>query len=124
LNFTDDTWPPIGIDNYIYAVEAIYEESDAEVTFSNFIYGGTTSVAETSQHVNIYPNPFEDVININANLPVLNITIVSIAGVEIYRKAGDVSKSTIVNLQNLLPGVYYLKIETTGGLTYKKVIKN
>jgi len=65
-SFIDDTWPPIGVNNYMYAVEAIYAEADAEVTFSNNIFGGTTSIAEQKINVHVFPNPASDKIHIKS----------------------------------------------------------
>lgn len=124
-SFTDDTWPPVGVDNYIWAIEAIYAETDAEVTFSNIVFGGTyVSISENQSGINIYPNPFSDNINIKTEAQINSITVLSLAGIELIKESVVATKSITVDLKNLVPGIYYLKIETNNGLIHKKIIKN
>jgi len=124
-SFTDDTWPPTPVDNYMYAIEAIYTETDAEVTFSNSILGGTNvSIDDNTSGIKIYPNPAESVINISTEQLILKVIVVNVDGVKVLSKSGNNSGTMQLSLESLSPGLYYLEIETENGFIHKKIIKN
>jgi hypothetical protein len=123
-NFTDESWPPVGVNNYIYAIEAIYTEADSEVTFSNSIYGGTTvSIYENEMEVNIFPNPVTDELVINSDRLIYSIQLLNAHGQIILKKQKINMKEYQVVTEDLIRGTYYLKIETSDGWINKKIIK-
>lgn len=84
------------------------------------ISGGTTSVAEVSNNeVSVYPNPANNVVNVNANSNIDNVEIYSISG----QKVGDFSANgttTSINTESLSAGMYLMKINTENGVINKK----
>lgn len=84
------------------------------------ISGGTTSVAEVSNNeVSVYPNPANNVVNVNANSNIDNVEIYSISG----QKVGDFTANgttTSINTESLSNGMYLMKINTENGVINKK----
>lgn len=66
----------------------------------------------------IYPNPASDFINLSSNENSTEITICNIEGKELFK-----TNMTSINISSLSPGVYFLKIKFSKGVTVKKIIK-
>ncbi len=81
----------------------------------------TTNISENNAPVRIFPNPCHDHFYIQAASPV-NITILSITGQKVRDQnlTGQVKKIDITDLQ---PGAYIIKIKTSTGIITKKIIK-
>jgi len=69
----------------------------------------------------IYPNPANDIITINTPAPV-NVEITSIAGQCVLKTEVTADNATI-DISNLTPGVYLVRIKTDEDIWVKKVIK-
>lgn len=81
---------------------------------------GETSIADVeSNNVSVYPNPANNVINVNANSNISNVEVFTIAG----QKVGDFtanSTNTAISTANLTNGLYMMKIHTENGVINKK----
>lgn len=80
--------------------------------------------AEQSINMNIYPNPFQNTLNIeikNIN-ELIELEIVNIIGEVIYHDKLNNSK-TRIEVNSLTSGVYFIKIRTPNLITIKKIIK-
>ena len=69
--------------------------------------------------INVYPNPANNVVNVNANSNINNVEIYSISG----QKVGDFSANgttTSINTESLSAGMYLMKINTENGVINKK----
>ncbi len=66
----------------------------------------------------IFPNPTKNNLTINSNLEIIKITISDLNG-----RILDTQFETTVNLNNLIPGIYFLNIETENGISSRKIIK-
>ena len=66
----------------------------------------------------IYPNPVNDVLNIDSQEAVLNVEIFDLLGNQIL-----VSKSKTINVGTLQKGIYIVKIETDSETLIEKIIK-
>ena len=78
---------------------------------------GIDEVEENS--VNIYPNPANNVINVNATSNISNVEVYTIAG----QKVGDFtvnSNHSAISTSNLTSGLYLMKIHTENGEINKK----
>ena len=99
---------------------------------ANFGYGGahyptwvllsSTVAAVNSNNLinfNVYPNPANDVINIQTENSIKNVAIYNILGKLVYTNNVET-----VNVSNLDAGIYLIKVETEKGIgTSKLVIK-
>ncbi len=68
--------------------------------------------------ISLYPNPFTNVININSNEDTevvgQTLNLYGTSG-KLYLSQTIVSSNTTLNLSNLVPGMYILKIEGKKG---------
>ena len=71
---------------------------------------------------NIYPNPANDVINIEAEFDVEEVTIYNITGVMVYNEQCTMNNVQL-NVSDLNSGVYFVKVVTNNGETVKRFIK-
>lgn len=69
--------------------------------------------------INIYPNPVKSILNIKTDDKIKTIELYD----EIGRKVKNLSKSNVINLENLSKGIYYLKIQSEKSSSVAKIIK-
>ena len=98
-------------------------ESDFFVAKLGAYACGTNSTAKFNNiKVNVYPNPTNDIINIETDETLLNYVVYDMNGREIQN--GMFGSSNQLNLQNATTGTYFIKVTTTQGNTATvKVIK-
>lgn len=70
-------------------------------------------------HVNVYPNPTQDIVNVETSAQLIQIELLSLNGDLMFS-----SKNTLLNLSNYPVGVYFLKVVTEEGIVVKRIIKN
>mgnify|MGYP002523822420 CR=1 FL=1 len=78
---------------------------------------GINEVEENA--VAVYPNPSNNVINVNATSNISNVEVYTITG----QKVGDFTANntnTTISTANLTPGMYLMKIHTDNGVINKK----
>lgn len=111
----------------IVKVETLYQGKKAVDVVK--VYSDETSVEETNLDVNlnIYPNPVDDILYINANDDINEITIYNVNGAAIYSQ--QVNRSTSqqvkhsVSVSELNSGIYFLNINTDRENIVRKFIK-
>ena len=72
----------------------------------------------------VFPNPVTDALQIRSDKKILSVTISGLSGncIQILK---DIPENIIlINTQNLVSGMYILKIETSGGTFIRKLIKS
>lgn len=75
-----------------------------------------------AESITFYPNPFADFLSIDSKIFELNkVEMYSISGMKINVILSDFES---INTRNLSQGLYVLKIYTTKGTAFKKLIKN
>lgn len=79
--------------------------------------------------LNVYPNPAEDVLNVNFSLPVnekINISIVNTTGQKLLQKSingNSGNNIVVVNTDSISAGVYFVKVSNSNGIsTLKKIV--
>jgi len=73
------------------------------------------------QELNIYPNPASDQINVTSNFNITEIEIYNTIGKLIMNNSIQKRDFTI-NVNDLIPGVYFLKLKNENGITETKKI--
>jgi hypothetical protein len=75
--------------------------------------------------VNIYPNPTNNMINVNLDniTTAVNFTLMSIDGKVIYQANNVNDTKTAIDISNNAKGVYFLKVEANNQQQIFKVIK-
>ena len=71
---------------------------------------------------NIYPNPFSEEITISMDEPISSISIFGLNG-ELVKEVQTNNAKVTLQTNELLPGMYFLQIQTTAGQTTRKMIK-
>ncbi|MEM5564282.1 T9SS type A sorting domain-containing protein [Psychroserpens sp. AS72] len=113
------------------AVDSFYNSNIDETTTQNYFNGlvigqedfmfETLSLEDIELEnytVSVYPNPAIEMLNVNTNLEVIELTLYDVLGKQVLNTKD--TKSMTVNQLN--SGSYLLKIETTRGYITKKVI--
>jgi lysophospholipase L1-like esterase len=80
----------------------------------------TSTNVVTSKSVNIYPNPFSDVLQIQTEFQDYMIEIFNIAG----QKIGVYNNVNTINTTELQPGVYVLKLTSAIGVYQRIIVRN
>ncbi len=81
----------------------------------------TSVVDRLSKNITIYPNPTVDFVSIHsAGVEVLNTTVYDATGMMVHVS----SEPTLLNLNGLTKGIYFLKITTGSGSLVKKLFLN
>jgi hypothetical protein len=126
---TAQIYLPMATDDYYVIVTNQY---DCESDPSNVIHFTYTGMAENKngEKVNIYPNPFTSVLNIDyelARVSDIRISILDSYGREIALLA-DLRDQTsgphriIFQAQDLTAGIYYCRIQTSDFTSFRKIV--
>ncbi len=78
-------------------------------------------LAETTETVNVYPNPVSDILYIKTAELVKQIEVLSVDGKLLKTVTGAVNELPVRDLRS---GVYILRITTDKGIAIKRIIKN
>jgi len=95
--------------------EIVDEDEVIDVTLSPI-----TSIKELDYGIEIFPNPANDFIIIKANIKGA-YRVISIKG-DVVLEGKIYDNSNIINIRKVLPGVYFLLIETAEKVMNKKII--
>jgi hypothetical protein len=72
----------------------------------------------------VFPNPFENNIQIICNENLQSIAVFDVLGKEIERKLNIQQNQTIIDLKHLKTGIYILKVHVNNGVQTLKIVKN
>ncbi len=80
---------------------------------------------ELSSSLNVYPNPVNDKLYIEAEVEIENVTVYTITGVMVGQQTTSNGQQTLtLDLSELNSGIYFVKISTDKGEVVKKIVKN
>jgi hypothetical protein len=77
---------------------------------------------ESVLNVEIFPNPFVNIISINSDLEIYAINIIDITGKKV-KYLSDVSANQTIDLSDLNTGIYIIEIKHSQGSLYQQLIK-
>jgi hypothetical protein len=86
---------------------------------------GVEDMITLNDQINVFPNPVENNLHIvNSADPTdeFNVTLIDIQGREI-RRINNAGFGSFINVEDLSPGYYMLRIETEKGTAIKKIVK-
>ncbi|NHB68069.1 T9SS type A sorting domain-containing protein [Perlabentimonas gracilis] len=124
-NHTQVYYPIDGLNEnttYFWKVQAVnpWAKSSWTQTWNFTTVGGTGVPTYSENDVTVYPNPATEIIKINGIDGKFRVEVISELGVKLIDQEVVNSK---VNVGNLTPGVYIIKIETIKGIVTKQFIK-
>ena len=70
----------------------------------------------------ISPNPSLGIVNINYDKTISEVTVVNIAGQTVFNQKYNKNKVAL-DISNLSPAIYFIKIKSENKITTKKIIK-
>lgn len=84
----------------------------------------TSSLADeiTDKHLNVYPNPANDIVYIQSGFRIISVEVLDINGNIVKKEEPDTNETELV-ISSLQPGSYILKITTPRGYCNRKIIK-
>ena len=78
------------------------------------------NIESTSNKVSIYPNPVQNVLNIDSDNPIISVSILNPTGSLVKRfENGEQS----FDVSDLSAGIYIIKVETKKGISSSKILK-
>lgn len=120
LSFIDENWTGSASDTYTFAVEAIYEEGNAEFSFSNFIDLIIGLTETENNQINIYPNPASSSIHLD-NINAEKFYIYNILGELVYSQ-NEVAAHQKIDVSHLESGHYFVLIQNGQNKAVEKLI--
>ena len=75
----------------------------------------------TDNSINIYPNPAKTQLNISSSVNIENIKVINAIGQQVINKKID-NQFYLLNTSDFRYGVYFIQIETKGGIVTKKFV--
>ena len=87
----------------------------------NFTIGSLSIDENDFNQTSIYPNPFNDIINIKTNSKIINVEVIDILGKTIRDITNDTEGISTLSLENLSNGIYFLSLKND--LNQNKTIK-
>ncbi len=113
--------PVVG--DYFYKVSAKYSACESDYAIStdgyDYVHIIVTSVNEISQTVLVYPNPASDKLYIKAN-GLTSVAVFNMVGQVAYVSESNENEQA-VDLSEMSPGIYMVKVSTIDGDTVKRV---
>lgn len=86
-------------------------------------YNSISNVNAPGSNVLVYPNPFDNLINIESEVPIESVSISGLDGNLITRWDDDKKATLMVQIPvSLSPGIYLMTIQTQNAFTIKKII--
>lgn len=92
---------------------------DIEVT--NAVVGNQCDYAGNVE-VSVYPNPATTQVNISAAATISSIEVMSMTGAVVYRDANVNSNEYRLNVEKLVPGVYFIHMNSVQGTAVAKIV--
>jgi len=80
---------------------------------------GVEKLTLSNNTVNLYPNPVEEILNIETEEQVLSTSILSVDG----RLIKSTSKANSISVKELPQGIYLVKVQTEKGIAIKRFVK-
>ena len=109
-----------GYSFYDYIASAFVKTERAIMYYSDYNNALNIDDEILSRSVKLYPNPVDDVLTINSEIPLTKVEVYSILGKKVKEFSAGFNSMRIDNLSN---GVYIVRILAEKGSTTRKLIK-
>jgi len=71
----------------------------------------------------VYPNPASEYVEIRTDSPIESVDVFTLHGAQIMRNNGNNGSTMKVNIHDLSPGMYTLRIKSANQYTIQKFLK-
>lgn len=110
---------------YVYYATAIFENQESKPSnFEVIVYGDTSKIPKVTE-IRLFPNPVLNQFSIITpdTIPITNIEIFNYNGLKVKQQEVNIQRSVSVDISDLPPSWYIVKIYTTGDIYIRKLIK-
>jgi len=127
-DFGDGNTSTLQNPNHIYTSSGTYDvklyvenniKSWDEVTKS-LTYAPLSIADESRLDFKVYPNPVNDLINIDSEFPINNVEIYSVLGKKLLSTSVNLNR---IDISNLNKGIYFIKVYSSNNVGIKRVVK-
>jgi len=94
----------------------VYPSNDGEFSVVNI-----SKSATLTEELLVYPNPANDILNINSNFEVSNVKIMNYLG-QTIDNLNTADMEVTINTSTYEAGIYFIQIETEQGISTQKII--
>ncbi len=125
MGFTNGTSYVAGTNNegtIEFYVRTVKDELESEPSEVYTIVIEDDAIEEFASSFNIYPNPANDKLFIEAETNVEEVSVYTLTGVMVYNEQCSMNNVQL-NVSDLNSGVYFVKVRTYNGETVKRFIK-
>lgn len=96
----------------------------SSITFTDSVAIIITNIENISlSNINVYPNPANEILNINTNYVIDNVVITDITG-KIIENISLNTQQNSINISDLENGIYFVKITSNNNVFVKQFVKN
>lgn len=110
----------LAFDWYEEEILIYYKKGEEECGKPDYSIVKNTAV-NINNEVSVFPNPFTEEVTIKSEYKIDKILIFNNRGKIIHEKRQN--ENSLYNLKDIIPGIYFCKIITAKGSTFKKIIK-
>lgn len=124
-NITTTTYTDSGLEydtEYCYTVSAIRNETESEVSEEVCAKTLGDGIEEVTAAFEIYPNPANDKLYIEAETNIEKITIYNLTGIAVQDEECRM-QNVELNVTDLNSGIYFIKIKTENNEVVKRIVK-
>jgi hypothetical protein len=82
----------------------------------------TGTVKIHADELSLSPNPVKDILTVKASQIIERITINDVTGKTVYRDSAVNASSCQLNVSRLIPGVYFVTVQTGAGVTTSQIV--
>ena len=125
MGFTNGTSYVAGSNNegtIEFYVKTVIDEVESESSEVYTIVIEDDAIEEFASSFNIYPNPANDKLFIEAEANIEEVSVYTLTGVMVYNEQCSMNNVQL-NVSDLNSGVYFVKVVTNNGETVKRFIK-
>ena len=100
---------------YSYSVAKIIPRQADDIEMATLV------VSADNTTISIYPNPVKNVLTVEGE-DITSVKIIDING-KTVKVLNSTSAKKIINVEDLIQGIYFVKLNTTEGIKVSKLIK-
>ena len=107
---------------YCFTVTAVKGELESEESAEACATTDPDGIAENAVAFNVYPNPADDVIFVEAEANIESVSVYNVLGVMVYSEQCTLNNVQL-NIADYSAGVYFVKVRTANAETVSRIVK-